>query len=133
MLETVSTTIAVDNQSSFIPSLPLKPRLISGLSLTPDHGMFGDPLGALKSSLMEDLKPSEETLKLLELVLDHIRANLANIRKTWGPESIQYKSATEIMDQYLEENAKRLKVQKPNLEDLMQNMKLDDERAEPAT
>ena len=68
---------------------------------------------------------SPETLKLVEQVLDYIRANLINIRNTWGAESVQYKSAAEIMDQYLEENMKRLKVKKPDLEGLMKNLSLD--------
>jgi len=88
--------------------------------------MFGNPIADLMSSTTAESKPSEETLKLLELVLDHIRANLANIRRVWGPNSVQYKSAAEIMDQYLDDNSKRLKVAKPDLEDLMKDMKLDD-------
>jgi hypothetical protein len=70
-------------------------------------------------------EPSPETLKLLEQVLDHIRANLVNIRNTWGAKSVQYKSASEIMEQYLEENIKRLRVAKPDLEELMKKMSLD--------
>ncbi len=87
--------------------------------------MFGDPIGKLMSSVKTDPQPSEETLRLFEQVLDYIRGNLANIRKTWGPESAQYKSASEIMNRFLDENALRLKVEKPDLEDLMKNMKLD--------
>ena len=70
-------------------------------------------------------QPSPETLKLLELVLDHIRLNLVNIRNTWGAGSVQYKSASEIMERYLEENTKRLAVAKPDLEELMNKMSLD--------
>ena len=74
---------------------------------------------------MGDEKPSAETLQLVEHVLDYIRANLVNIRKTWGPDSVQYQSAAQIMDQYLDENMKKLNVAKPDLEELMKNMKLE--------
>ena len=88
--------------------------------------MFGNPLNSVMSNMKaSSTEPSPETLKLLEHVLDYIRANLVNIRNTWGPESVQYKSAAEIMDQCLEENTKRLEVEKPDLEDLMKNMSLD--------
>lgn len=87
--------------------------------------MFGNPLYTIMSTANQNSsEPSPETLKLLELVLDHIRANLVNIRNTWGTGSVQYKSASEIMGQYLEENAKRLKVVKPDLEELMKKMSL---------
>ena len=75
---------------------------------------------------MTDSQPSSETLLLVEQVLDYIRANLGNIRKTWGGESVQYKSAAHIMNQYLDENMKRLKASKPALEDLMKDMSLGD-------
>jgi hypothetical protein len=88
--------------------------------------MFGNPLGDIMSTAKANSSESSpETLKLVEQVLDYIRANLINIRNTWGAESVQYKSAAEIMDQYLEENMKRLKVKKPDLEGLMKNLSLD--------
>ena len=88
--------------------------------------MFGNPLGDIMSTAQTNSSESSaETLKLVEQVLDYIRANLVNIRNTWGAESVQYKSAAEIMDQYLEENMKRLKVKKPDLEELMRNLSLD--------
>jgi hypothetical protein len=88
--------------------------------------MFGNPLGDVMSTTKADPSHSSpETLKLVEQVLDYIRANLVNIRNTWGAESVQYKSAAEIMDHYLEENMKRLKVEKPDLEELMKNLSLD--------
>jgi len=73
--------------------------------------------------------PSPETLKLIEAVLDYIRSNLHNIRDTWGADSPQYKAAAEIMDKYLETNMKMLNVEKPDLEELMQNMSLTDRDA----
>jgi hypothetical protein len=88
--------------------------------------MFGNPLNTIMSTIKTNsCEPSPETLKLLEQVLDHIRANLVNIRNTWGAKSVQYKSASEIMEQYLEENIKRLRVAKPDLEELMKKMSLD--------
>jgi hypothetical protein len=89
--------------------------------------MFGNPLNSIMSTAKENSsEPSLETLKLLELVLDHIRSNLANIKNTWGADSVQYKSASEIMEQYLEENTKKLKVAKPELEELMKKMSLNE-------
>jgi hypothetical protein len=88
--------------------------------------MSGNPLKNIMSTTkMNSSEPSPETLKLFEQVLDHIRANLVNIRNTWGAESVQYKSASEIMEQYLEENTKRLRVAKPDLDELMKKMSLD--------
>ena len=89
--------------------------------------MFGDPLRAVLESQMANAnktnpKPSPETLKLIEAVLDYIRANLNNIRNTWGPDSPQYKSAAEIMDKYLESNLKSLNVDKNEMEVLMEQM-----------
>jgi hypothetical protein len=89
--------------------------------------MFGNPLNNIMSNAKKTSSElSPDTLKLLELVLDHIRSNLVNIRNTWGADSVQYKSASEIMEQYLEENTKRLKVAKPDLEELMKKMSLDE-------
>lgn len=89
--------------------------------------MFGDPLGAmLKSKDAIKSSPNPETLKLIEAVLDYIRSNLSNIRNTWGADSPQYRSATEVMDKYLETNMKQLNVEKPDLAELMQNISLQD-------
>lgn len=75
---------------------------------------------------------SKETLQLIEAVLDYIRLNLSNIQKTWGPDSAQYKSATEIMQVYLTDNVKRMKgeVQDGEIEELMAGLSLE---AEPKT
>lgn len=101
--------------------------LILSLTIKSDHGTFGNPLKTIMSDAKQTTSdPSPETLKLVELVLDHIRSNLVNIRNTWGADSVQYKSASEIMAQYLEENTKRLKVAKPDLEELMKQMSLDE-------
>jgi hypothetical protein len=71
---------------------------------------------------------SQETLKLIEAVLDYIRSNLVNIRQTWGQDSVQYKQAAVIMDQHLEQNLKRLQVEKSDIADLMSSMSLDDKK-----
>jgi len=110
---------------------PLLPTIVFSTSffcheLESITAFFGNPLSDIMSTTKAD--PSEsspETLKLVEQVLDYIRANLVNIRNIWGAESVQYKSAAEIMDHYLEENMKRLKVKKPDLEELMKNLSLD--------
>ena len=91
--------------------------------------MFGDPLKSLvmsaQASASDKKPPSEETLKLIEAVPDYIRANLANIRDVWGVDSPQYKSASEIMNTYLDENLKKHKVEKDDIAELLKNMSLD--------
>lgn len=72
-------------------------------------------------------KPSPETIKLIEAVLDYIRANLNNIRNALGEDSPQYKAASEIMQKHLDENLKRLKVDKSDVADLLSNMSLNGE------
>ena len=66
--------------------------------------------------------PSPETLKLIEAVLDYIRANLHNIRSTWGVGSPQYKSAAEVLSQYLDDNLNKMKVERDEVEELMKGM-----------
>ena len=60
-------------------------------------------------------------------ILDHIRTNLRNIRNTWGESSLQYRSAVEIMERALVENATRLRLQNSELEELMSSLDLDDD------
>lgn len=52
---------------------------------------------------------ADQELDALNALLTTIRANLANILRTWGRESQQYASAAEIMRQCLAENLKRLR------------------------
>lgn len=64
-------------------------------------------------------------------ILDYMRANLRNIRKTWGEASPQYQSAIEMMGKALMENARRLEFAEAGLEleELMGKMKLlEDEK-----
>ncbi|RMZ85578.1 hypothetical protein DV737_g624, partial [Chaetothyriales sp. CBS 132003] len=70
--------------------------------------------------------PSEDTLKLIETVLDYIRSNLANIQKVWGVDSVQYKSASEIMNSYLDENLRAHSVDKDDIAELLANMSIDE-------
>lgn len=72
---------------------------------------------------------SQETLALVNHVLDFIRGNLSNIERVWGRESTQFKDASKIMDQYLDENLKRLDVQRSDLDELMKGLSLDDSNA----
>ena len=92
--------------------------------------MFGDPLKTLimsiEQSCAEKKAPSEDTLNLIEAVLDYIRANLSNIGNVWGVDSPQYKSASQIMKTYLDENLKKHKVEKDDIADLLEKMSLDE-------
>lgn len=69
---------------------------------------------------------SEETLTLINHVLDFIRGNLDNISRVWGRNSTQYEAASKIMEQYLDENLKKVNVQRSDLGDPMQKLSLDD-------
>jgi hypothetical protein len=98
--------------------------------------MFGDPLRPLAMSLSQPTTntdtnskppPSQDTLKLIEAVLDYIRSNLNNIRKVWGVDSAQYKSASQIMNSYLDENLKKHDVQKGDIAELLGRMSIDDD------
>lgn len=93
--------------------------------------MASTSLGDLLESKENQDQSSAETLKLIEGVLDYIRANLNNISYTWGTSSPQYKSASEIMQKYFNDNMKKMKidVQETNLEDLLANMSLDEKPA----
>lgn len=93
--------------------------------------MFGNPLGELLESKQNQGPAAADTLKLVEGVLDYIRANLNNIRNTWGSASPQYKAASEIMQKYFDENMKRMKIDvtDTSLEDLLANMSLDEKPA----
>ena len=71
-------------------------------------------------------RSSEDMLKLIEAVLDYIRSNLSNIRNVWGVNSPQYKSASEIMHKYLDENLKHHEVEKDDIADLLEKMSLND-------
>ena len=66
-------------------------------------------------------------MDLISAVLDFIRANLANVLATWGPESPQYESARDIMQAYLAENVRRIKdtqVEDSEIDDLMAGLSL---------
>ena len=68
----------------------------------------------------------DKRLEQMNQVLDYIRSNLKNILCTWGERSPQYESAVEIMERALLENARRLKFEDAELEELMGRMELND-------
>lgn len=71
--------------------------------------------------------PDENTLKMIEEVLDFIRSNLNNVRNTWGSSSPQYQSATEIMKKCFADNMEKLHVDTTgaNLEALLSDLSLE--------
>lgn len=69
---------------------------------------------------------SQETLTLINHVLDFIRGNLSNIERVWGRQSSQYAAASKLMEQYLDENLDKLNVQRSDIGDLMQKLSLDE-------
>jgi uncharacterized protein YukE len=71
---------------------------------------------------------TDERLEQMSQLLDYIRANLRNIRRTWGEASPQYESAVEIMERALTENARRLDFGEVELEELMGKLKLEERR-----
>ena len=77
-------------------------------------------------STSQPSQTSEETLTLINQVLDFIRGNLDNIARVWGRNSTQYEAASKIMEQYLDENLKKVNLQRSDLGDLMQNLTLND-------
>ena len=78
-------------------------------------------------SAAEPSSSSPDNLKLLELVLAHIRANLSNIERVWGRASPQYASASQILHTQLLEQATALDVDvsRDELEGLMRGLLLD--------
>ncbi|EXJ94227.1 hypothetical protein A1O1_02620 [Capronia coronata CBS 617.96] len=52
---------------------------------------------------------AETQLEQINAVLDAIRLNIANILRTWGRDSSQYRSAVGIMQGYLVQNMERLR------------------------
>lgn len=90
--------------------------------------MIGNPVGhLLKAANSPDASP--DTLKMIGGLLDFIRANLKNIEYTWGTSSPQYKSASELMQKYFDENMNKLnlKADGKSLEELLGQMSLVDQ------
>lgn len=52
---------------------------------------------------------ADTELDQINAILDAIRLNLANVVRTWGRQSTQYRSAAAIMQSYLIENMERLR------------------------
>ena len=72
---------------------------------------------------------SQETLALINHVLDFIRGNLSNIERVWGRDSSQFKAASKLMEQHLDENLKRLDVERSDLDELMAGLSLNDSQS----
>lgn len=79
---------------------------------------------------VDDNAHDQSTLKQVEGMLDYIRANLDNIRRTWGIASSQYRAASEIMQEYFNENIKKLNLnqvqQQASLDELIAKLSLDE-------
>jgi hypothetical protein len=67
-------------------------------------------------------------LQVIEQVLNFIRGNLYNIESSWGKDSPQYRSAVQLMNEWLDDNVKRLNVDQSNLDELMQKMSLGESK-----
>ena len=65
-------------------------------------------------------------LQVIEEVLNFIRGNLNNIESSWGKHSPQYESASQLMEEWLEQNVKELNIPKSELDELMAKLSLGD-------
>lgn len=69
---------------------------------------------------------SLESYKLIKAVVEHIRVNLENIKRVWGKDSPQYKSAATILDSYLNDNLKQEGVSKDDIADMLNDLDLNE-------
>ncbi|KAI1611191.1 hypothetical protein EDD36DRAFT_421197 [Exophiala viscosa] len=60
----------------------------------------------------------DEHVQRINVLLDTIRLNLSNIERTWGKDSVQYRSASEVMQECLVENVARLKKSDVRMKDV---------------
>lgn len=69
--------------------------------------------------------PADNT-KELEIIIEYVRTNRENIRRTWGDNSPQYHAANEIMQKYFNESVQKLNidVQGASLEELIAKLSL---------
>ena len=67
-------------------------------------------------------------IQVIEEVLNFIRGNLYNIENSWGKESPQYISASQLMEEWLDKNVKQLNLEKSELDELMAKMSLGDKK-----
>lgn len=65
-------------------------------------------------------------IQVIEEVLNFIRGNLHNIEGSFGKNSPQYRSAVQLMDDWLQENVKEVNVEQSDLDELVQKMSLSD-------
>lgn len=63
-------------------------------------------------------------LQVVEQVLNFIRGNLYNIESSWGIDSPQYRSAFQLMNDWMDDNFKQLNLGQSDLDELMQKMSL---------
>ncbi|KAK5185934.1 hypothetical protein LTR44_001983 [Exophiala sp. CCFEE 6388] len=68
-----------------------------------------------KNAQADKGKWEDDHVHQINILLDTIRLNLSNIERTWGKDSRQYRSASEVMQSCLVENVTRLRGSaKPN-------------------
>ena len=65
-------------------------------------------------------------LQVIEQILNFIRGNLYNIECSWGKDSPQYRSALQLMNEWLDDNVKQLDLGQPDIDELMQKMSLNE-------
>lgn len=74
-------------------------------------------------------------MRRVESMLDYIRSNLDNIRRTWGATSSQYSAASEIMQKYFDDNIKEMNMnddqQQASLDELVAKLSLDENSPAP--
>lgn len=63
-------------------------------------------------------------IKMLESILDSIRGNLNNIERVWGRDSTQWRSATALLQQQVDENIRNSKVHKADVADMLKQLNL---------
>jgi hypothetical protein len=68
-------------------------------------------------------------LQVIEQILNFIRGNLYNIECSWGKDSPQYRSALQLMNEWLDENVKQLNLGQSDLDELMQKMSLNEPKS----
>lgn len=68
-------------------------------------------------------------LQVIEQVLNFIRGNLFNIEASYGIDSPQYRSAVQLMNEWLDDNVKHLNVKQSDLDELMQKMSLNEAKS----
>lgn len=87
----------------------------------------GNTISTVSVPASDSLSPSPaDSAKELEILIEYVRANRENIRRTWGDTSPQYHAANEIMQKYFNESVQKLNidVQGASLEELIAKMSI---------